>query len=158
MQNTVFDTCKERRSGRDRRVRRISNVIWLFRRGRRRNLRRDADRHSLHLMDYYSPDIFYVLVLVLLLSVADALLTLWLLDSGAVELNPVMAYFIDMGENAFMSAKYFLTAFAVVIVVILHYAFVRYSRLRLAALLHLFACCFGAVVAWELVLMVRFVL
>ena len=148
----------ERRSGQDRRIKRMSNIRWFFRPGHRRGLRRDSDLRGLHFMDYYSPRIFYALVLVLLLSVMDALLTLWLLENGAVELNPVMAYFIGMGADAFMAAKYLMTAAAVMIAVVLHYALIRYVQLQFGMLLHFFAGCFAAVVVWELVLVVRYVL
>ncbi len=158
LENRAVKGERDRRSGGDRRIKRISNIRWLFKSGRRSKLRREADRRQIHLMDYYSPGIFYVLVLVLLLSVADALLTLWLLENGAIEINPIMAYFIEVGADAFMAVKYFLTSLAVVIAVILHYAFVRYFRIQFRLLLHFFAGCFAAVVVWELVLVVRYVL
>jgi hypothetical protein len=148
----------DRRSGGDRRRRRMSDLRWLFRMGRRRGVRRGSDRLGLHFMDYYSPRIFYVLVLVLLLSVADAFLTLWLMDNGAVELNPVMAYFLAVGDDAFLAAKYFLTSLSVIIAVVLHYAFLRHFGVHLKLLLHLFAGCFAAVVVWEIFLAVRYVL
>ena len=148
----------DRRSGGDRRRRRMSDLRWFFRTGRRRGLRRGSDRQGLHFMDYYSPRIFYVLVLVLLLSVADAFLTLWLMDNGAVELNPVMAYFIAVGDDAFLAVKYLLTSISVVIAVVLHYAFLRHFGIHFKLLLHVFAGCFAAVVVWEIFLAVRYVL
>lgn len=154
----LSNTGADRRYGGDRRTKRISNIRWLFMRGRRSGLRRLSDRRNLHFMDYYSPKIFYALVLVLILSVVDALLTLWLLENGAVELNPVMAYFLDKGADAFMAVKYLLTSIAVIIAVVLHYAFVRYLRIQFGLLLHVFAGCFAAVVVWELVLVVWYVL
>ena len=116
-ESAVLPGNADRRSRRDRRTKRISNMRWLFKRGRRSGLRRESDRRNLHLMDYYSPGIFYILVPVLLLSVADALLTLWLLENGAVELNPVMRLFSrHIGADAFMAVKYLLTSIAVMIV------------------------------------------
>ncbi len=145
----------ERRSGKDRRARRWSNLIWFLKTGRRHRLRRKSDRRSLRLLDHYSPNLFYTLTLVLLLSVADALLTLWLLDRGANEINPVMAYFLQFGPSTFMMTKYILTAISVTIVVLFNYVFIRYLRIQFQVLMRIFAGCFGMVVAWELFLIAR---
>ena len=148
-------TLTERRSGEDRRSRRWGNLVWLLKTGKRRRLRRTSDRRSLRFLDYYSPRLFYALILVLLLSVTDALLTLWLIEQGANEVNPVMAYFLRFGPNTFMLVKYFLTSMAVTIVVLLNYVFIRYLGVQFRVLMHFFAGCFGMVVAWELFLIVR---
>ena len=71
-------------------------------------MRRQADQRRFYVFDYYSPRIFYAATLILVLSVVDALLTLWLIGEGAQELNPVMAYFLNLGPNMFMAAKYLL--------------------------------------------------
>ena len=148
----------ERRSGGDRRQRRWGNLIWLLKTGRRGALRRTSDRRRLRLLDYYSPKLFYSLTLVLLLSVADAFLTLLLIDNGAKELNPVMAYFLQYGPNTFMLVKYILTAMGVTIVVLLNYVVIRKTRIRFQVLMQIFAGCFAAVVAWELLLIARLML
>jgi K+-transporting ATPase A subunit len=48
-------------------------------------------------------------VSILFLCVIDALLTLRLLDQGAYEINPVMAYFLKFGPYTFFITKYLLT-------------------------------------------------
>jgi hypothetical protein len=146
----------ERRSAQDRRKKGFNLFRRPFSTRRRRSLRRQADQQGFYLLDYYSPKIFYAVTLILLLSVVDALLTLYLISAGAEELNPVMAYFLDIGPNVFMMAKYGITATSVVIVVLLNYVFIQRIRLQLGDLLNYFACCFGAVVVWEFVLIIRF--
>ncbi len=117
-------------------------------------MRRETDRRQIALLDYYSPRIFYAVILILLLSVVDALLTLWLLDNGAVEMNPVMAYFLNKGANTFLAVKYLLTTLSVVIVVVLNYVFIQHIRSSVRNLLKYFAGSFAAVVVWELILVV----
>ena len=148
----------ERRSGQDRRKKRFNLFRRPFSSRRRRSLRRQEDLRGFYLLDYYSPKIFYVVTLILMLSVVDALLTLWLIGSGAEELNPVMAYFLGIGPSVFMMVKYLITSTSVVIVVVLNYTFIQRIRLQLGDLLNYFAGCFIAVVVWELVLIVRFAL
>jgi hypothetical protein len=148
----------ERRSGGDRRAKRFGDFRWFLKTGRRRQVRRQSDRTKLCPLDYYSPKLFYMLVAVLLLSIVDALLTLWLIDNGAVEANPVMAYYLNLGPGTFMAAKYFITAAAVLLVVMLNYVFIRLFRFRVGQLLNVFAGCFVMVVVWELILIVRIVI
>ena len=73
----------ERRSGQDRRKKRFNLFRRPFSSRRRRSLRRQEDLRGFYLLDYYSPKIFYLVTLILMLSVVDALLTLWLIGSGA---------------------------------------------------------------------------
>ena len=148
----------DRRSGKDRREKRFNLFQRPFASGRRRSMRRQADRRRFYLFDYYSPKIFFAVTLVLLLSVVDALLTLWLIGEGAQEVNPVMAYFLNIGPNAFMAAKYLITSASVVIVVLFNYILIQRVHLQMGDLLHYFAGCFAAVVIWETVLLMRFVL
>jgi len=148
----------DRRSGKDRREKRFNLFQRPFASGRRRSMRRQADRRRFYLFDYYSPKIFFAVTLVLLLSVVDALLTLWLIGEGAQEVNPVMAYFLNIGPNAFMAAKYLITSASVVIVVLFNYILIQRVHFQMGDLLHYFAGCFAAVVIWELVLFARYVL
>ena len=145
----------ERRSGKDRRAKRFGDIRWFLKTGRRRQIRRQADRRKLFLLDYYPPQLFYLLVLILFLSVVDAYLTLWLIDEGAMEINPIMAYYLSIGPNTFLAAKYLLTVAAVTIVVLMNYAIVRIIPFQFGQLLKLFAGCFAMVVAWELFLIAR---
>lgn len=148
----------DRRSGSDRRHKGISALRSLLIYRRRRNLRRESDRRGLALLDYYHPSLFLSIILVLVLSVIDAFLTLYLMDHGAIELNPVMAFFIELGSLPFILAKYCLTAFSVLIVVIFNYYFFRHLRIFTRNLLHLFTLGFSLVIVWEIVLTFRNVL
>lgn len=95
---------------------------------------------------------------VLILSVIDAFLTLFLLSHGAVEINPIMAYVININEHVFIWVKYGLTVTSVVIVLLLNYAFMWRQRLNGRQLLNYFAVLFALVVAWELYLVIRIVI
>jgi hypothetical protein len=145
----------ERRSGIDRRESRMGGIRRPFFSGRRRNLRRAEDRRKLTLLDHYCPKMFAIVVVILLLSLTDAVLTLVLISHGAVELNPVMAYLLSKGDTTFLVVKYLLTAISVTIVALINYVFIRVFRTHVRNLLIYFAGCFALVVAWELFLMVR---
>ena len=88
------------------------------------------------------------------MSLLDAALTLILLEKGAVELNPVMQYYIILGPGIFVMIKYSLTALALLIILVLHAIIsVRYRIGSL--LLPLCGLAFGSVVIWEIYLLAR---
>ena len=143
----------ERRSVSDRRVKGLGNLKWMLKRGRRRQVRRASDRFKIHALDVYPQELFILVILTLGLSVADGILTLWLIDSGASELNPVMAYYLKQGPQFFMAAKYLITAAVVLMAVAMNHCVFRIIRVRASFLLTAFAGCFAMVVAWELFLL-----
>lgn len=147
----------DRRSGYDRRqgLPSLKN-IWTQR--RRRQLRRKDDRKRIVLFDHYSRSVVIIVVAILFLSVLDAFLTLFLIDHGAIELNPVMAYFLDINASVFLIVKYTLTAMSVVIILLLNYAVVRHLNFQARSLLNYFAGLFMLVVTWEIFLVARYVL
>ena len=149
---------ERRTSATDRRSGRAGSLKWFLKPGRRRHVRRKSDRRRIHLLDFYQPEMFYFLVATLLLSCLDALLTLWLLDHGAMEINPVMAYYIEKGPMVFMGIKYYLTAAIVFFAVLINYAYIRFIGIRFEHILKFSTACFACVVIWELFLIVNFVI
>jgi hypothetical protein len=143
----------ERRSVGDRRQKRFGNLKWMLKKGQRRRVRRASDQFKIHALDVYPQRLFILVILILGLSVVDGILTLWLIDSGASELNPVMAYYLRQGPQIFMAAKYLITAAVVLIAVAMNHSVFRIVRVRASYLLTAFAGCFAMVVAWELFLM-----
>jgi hypothetical protein len=145
----------ERRSGRDRRQKRLPVSKRLFFNGRRESGRRAEDRRQIMALDRYSPSLFVGIVMVLSLSLLDAMLTLTLVSRGARELNPVMAYYLSHGPHVFLSVKYGLTALSVLLIVLLKDNLPNRYCLNSSTLLHLFAAGFGSVVIWQVYLLSR---
>ncbi len=125
--------------------------------GARGTVRRDADRHRFLLLDRYSSALFIMIVFVLFLSATDALLTLILIDHGATELNPVMAYFLGFGPLVFLGVKYLLTSFSVLIIVLFSQGFILKTSIQVWKILSYTCGVFSTVIAWELFLYYRFV-
>ena len=93
----------ERRSGQDRRQ---GPTPWLSRfwlRGRRRGGRRAEDR-QLYVDRYQWSDVLLVTGVVVLCA-ADTVLTLKVLERGAVEANPLMNFLIQQGTGLFGAVK-----------------------------------------------------
>jgi hypothetical protein len=108
---------EERRHGADRRTRTCYALLRGGLRPRRRGPRR-AHEHGLVARDFHEGRWLAIGVLILLLSVTDALLTLLLLSHGALEANPVMALFVRSGTHGFVAVKLALTAGGVVLLAV----------------------------------------
>ena len=145
----------ERRSGKDRRNSGISGMRFLLRGGRRENIRRQADKSSLFFLDRYSQSLFGAIVIILFLCVADALLTLLLTDQGAVEINPVMAYYLNIGPYAFLAVKYLLTCLAVFILLICQNVFLGALGIHTRSLFYIVIAAFITVIVWQFYLIYK---
>ena len=80
----------DRRFRKDRRKRAGFNIRVLIY-GRREHIRRQEDKHRIFYVDRYNSSLLGLIVVILFLSVLDALLTLFLIENGAFEVNPIMA-------------------------------------------------------------------
>lgn len=145
------------RQGADRRQRIVPPLRYLFFKGRRKHIRRHGDRHRILLLDHYSSSLLVAIVLILAFSLVDAFLTLWLIDNGATEINPVMAYFLTHGPAVFIGMKYLFTCVSVLIIVIFSHIFLRRLGIYIRSILAPILMLFSSVIAWEVYLLARYV-
>jgi hypothetical protein len=105
---------QERRVARERRTS-IARALWRGNFERRRIApRRGNERHTVA-TDWFHPQWLVTTILILLLCVADAILTLTLISRGATEINPVMAPLVTGSGHGFAFVKLGLTILGVVI-------------------------------------------
>jgi Domain of unknown function (DUF5658) len=147
----------DRRSGKDRRKHKIPEIKSLFIYKRRKKIRRQDDKNNISYFDQYSSTLFGAIIFLLLLNIIDALLTLFLLGHGASEINPVMAYFLNFGPLTFMSVKYLLASYSVIILLIFNNVFLKKIKIYTRSLFSYTIGAFMLVVAWELFLTFRIV-
>ena len=152
MDNCYFGN---RRSGVDRRVNKRFSLQSLFICGKREEIRRQDDKDRIFLVDRYSTTIFAAIVLILFFSVIDGLLTIILLGYGAKEINPLMAYLLDIEPKLFMTVKYLLTCLSLVTFLLFRNIFLRKIRIFTNMFFSIFVCIFGTVIIWELFLLYR---
>ena len=123
----------ERRGRPDRRVRIWWSILYGSFKPRRRRPSRRFDEPRYHSLDWHSAHLLAVSIGILLLSVADAFLTVTLLAGGAVEMNPVMAAVIQQSAGLFAGVKMELTGCGVMCLVVLaRYRFMRLVRVDFA--------------------------
>ena len=108
----------DRRSGgSDRRARLWRTLLVSGLAPRRRGGRR-AGEHELP-VDFHEPRLLLLSLVLLVLSVADAFLTVTLLSRGAEEANPLLAFVLDEHPRWFVAVKMALTGLGVVLLVAL---------------------------------------
>jgi hypothetical protein len=82
---------------------------------RRRGGRRADEQHLP--IDWHEPYLLFLAVMILLLSVADAFLTLTLIMGGAQEANPLLAFVLQEHPEFFAALKMGLTGSGVLVLV-----------------------------------------
>jgi hypothetical protein len=120
-------------------------------------IRRREDQNNIFWADRYSQNLFAAIVLILFFSVLDGLLTLFLIGHNAEELNPIMAYYLNVSPYAFFAVKYFLTSLAVIILLLCQNVFLRTIGIYTHSLFYVIVAAFIAVVAWEVFLIFKVV-
>ncbi len=88
----------------------------------------------------------------LLLTLLDGVFTLRLLDGGATEENPLMAYSLSRGVSVFVITKYLLTVPSVGVLLIHKNFAVLHPRFRVKWIVLAFLGVYGTLVGYELAL------
>lgn len=136
----------------DRRSRRRPPLKYMIFGGRRASARRDSDKKDFIFVDRYSPRFMLLFVLLVVLSIADGIFTLYLLEHGATETNPIMAFFLNMGPWSFMIAKFFLTCSGLLCLLVLHNFYIRPLRTRVKIIFPAFIAIFILILGWQIYL------
>ena len=143
----------EQRALTDRRRFSWRTVAYGFTLSRRHAHRREADTEVIFL-DWHHPWLFFLATGTMLLSCADAFLTLLLIERGMIEANPVMNAVMAHGTAVFTSTKLAMTAFGIFVLVFL--AKSRFlNRLRTGLFLTTFFTFYACLVCYELVSLFR---
>jgi len=135
----------------DRRVFTMSTAIKSITHTRRKHHRRfdespDAQR------DWYHPRLFVLVIGIMLMSIMDAFLTLKLLSGGAIEANPVMAYFLEISVPVFILSKMFMTGSCILLLTALSsYLFLK--RFLIGKLITIFFIGYMVLISYELILL-----
>ena len=145
----------ERRSGFDRRSGQNVILSKYHLTGRRAIARREEDREGSYKVDRHSSLTLAVILTIIMLSVLDAIFTLKLLDHGAKELNPLMAYSLNYNPLIFFGVKYLLTSISILIVLLNKNVFLFNTKIKADLLFYLFIIPFALVIQWELYLIIN---
>ncbi|HVJ30342.1 MAG TPA: DUF5658 family protein [Gammaproteobacteria bacterium] len=136
----------ERRRGGDRRRLTLRSFLQGGLNPRRRGGRRAGEQHLP--VDWHEPYLFFLSLTILLLSLADAFLTITLIMGGAQEANPLLAYVLRDRPEWFAVIKMGLTGGGVLVLVAM--ARSRLFRImRVALILQGIFVVYVALIAYE---------
>ena len=136
----------------DRRSRRRPPLKYMIFGGRRFYARRDSDKTDFIFVDRYSPWLLVVIVLLLILSLADAFFTLYLIEHGATEINPIMAYFLSLGFWPFILSKYVITCSGILCLLVTHNLYFKPLRMHVKSIFPVFILIFLLIIGWQIYL------
>lgn len=137
---------RERRRTHDRRVLTWRTFLFGSLNPRRRTNRRGEAVDGL--LDWHEPHLLFLAIMILLMSVLDAILTLTLINEGASEVNPIMAFLLERTPQLFITAKMFLTGAGIVVLVALARARV-FRVIRISIIIHWCMLGYVALLAYE---------
>ena len=138
----------ERRSGVERRQMTVA-AYWRGALNPRRRFGRRATDRAYPIVDWHSPRVLALVLLILGLSALDGVLTIMLMSQGANEANPFMALFVPHNLGWFAFIKLGLTSTGAAVLV----ACARMRLFRLfpgEVLLYFVVACYIALVGYEL--------
>jgi hypothetical protein len=139
----------ERRSlGDDRRKRPTASLVYGSFMGRRRAPRRSLDRNH-YVADWHHGILLIPVVAILLLSTADAYLTVHLLERGAREVNWFMARLIHADAGEFVALKMALTGLGLIVLVTRRFALL-FNRISVESILYAILVGYLLLIAYEL--------
>ena len=144
---------REQRNSAERRQFSWRTVFYGFAFSRRHAHRREVDNEVIFL-DWHHPWLFFLATGTMLLSCADAFLTLQLINLGMIEANPFMNAMMSQSTLLFTSTKLAMTAIGILVLVFLAKAHFM-NRLRTGLFLTIFFSFYACLVCYELVNLFR---
>lgn len=144
----AIDVPSDRRRPSDRRKQTIKALIHGSFNPRRQGARREGEQ-NLASVDWHHPQWLAVAILTLLMCVADALLTMTLLQRGAYEANPFMAPLVHGSPLIFALTKFGLTAGGLVVLILLARARV-FRSVPVSLVLYGLLLIYSTLIAYEL--------
>jgi hypothetical protein len=121
--------------------------------GRRMRARRASERRRPYFVDRFSAGMFALVFLILLGSVADALLTIHLLANGAEEINPCMDRLLRQGIFPFLVTKYALTTIGLPLLLIFKNYYLFGTGVRVGHLLPAIVVLYLLLIGYQIVIM-----
>lgn len=147
-------TDQQIRERKDRRKHGLKSFVHSLFMHRRKGMRRSEDHTISHYVDIYDQATVWVAIAILILSCADSLLTLLLIQQGrAFEANPVMEVLIQSDTTMFVAGKTALTILCLVFLVAHKNFFIFNNRLKTKSILLATFFAYSVLINYELVLL-----
>jgi hypothetical protein len=121
--------------------------------GQRMGNRRKEERRQQYFVDRFPTAMFAFILLLLFASIADAVLTIILIQAGGQEINPLMDYLMSHGLMAFLVGKYILTVIGIPFLLIFNKYYLFGTRVRVGYLIPCSVALYAVLIGYQLILM-----
>ncbi len=124
--------------------------------GRRTRQRRAEEHRRPYFVDRFPAVLLAFVLMLLLASILDALLTIRLIQAGGNEINPLMGRLLTLGVLPFLLGKYVLTAIGLPLLVVFKNYYLFGTRFRVGYLFPALLTMYVLLIGYQLVLMQQF--
>jgi len=141
----------------DRREKYFKSFLYSFFMRRRKNQRRQADQVANTFVDTHELRLAVVFIITLFFCIADALLTLYIIEKGGEEINPFMQFLMDKDVMLFFWAKFAITSFGMLFLIShKHFTFCRV--INGYHMLYAIAAMYMILVNYEVIIITQYIL
>ncbi len=127
------------------------SIINSFRNRQRITSRRESDATGGYYADTITTTTFILASVFCVMCASDTLLTLFILNSGGVELNPIMRYFLEIDTTWFISTK-ITVSLACLIFLVLHERFSLFKIIHVKNILFVITVGYICLILYELII------
>lgn len=121
--------------------------------GRRMRNRRAEEHRLPYFVDRYTAMMLTVVLMLVLASIVDAVLTIRLIQAGGSEINPLMRRLLDFGTFPFLLGKYALTVVGLPLLIIFKNHTLFGTRFRVGYLIPILVVLYAVLISYQLILM-----
>ena len=146
------------RTGMDRRKNSIAPLRYILFGGRRENIRRQSDSVLISIMDKYPNEILIYSLLIVILSILDGYLTVYLTAKGALLINPLMKGLLDTGPELYIFVKFMITFISIICLQIFHKLNIHFLNIKVEKLFPMIFLMYCLVNIWNLQLIHKLML
>jgi hypothetical protein len=148
-----MESNEERRGLPDRREAPTGPLDALPPAGMRMRARRGEEHARPYFVDRFPAPLLVAIILLLIASMADAVITIRLIQAGGTEINPLMDLLLNRGVGPFMLGKFLLTAVGLPLLLVFGNFFIFGTRFRVKYLLTLFVGLYLALIIYQVFLL-----
>jgi len=139
----------EKRFNIDRRKQSVPPLKYLLFGGRREKNRRESDSHGIILVDKYHHKYLVIILGIIILSLSDGFFTIYLLEHGAQELNPLMDHLLTISPWVFLFVKLMLTSFGVFCILLFSNMYFKPFKIKIGSFFKVILFVMILVLLWQ---------
>lgn len=152
----VIDPVDEKRNLPDRRQQPTSPWGAFPPAGKRMHNRRAEEHRLPYFVDRYTAMMLTVVLMLVLASIVDAILTIRLIEAGGSEINPLMGLLLNYGTLPFLLGKYVLTVVGLPLLIIFKNHCLFGTRFRVGYLIPALVALYAVLISYQLILIYNY--